>query len=103
LRKDERDTFHEVWFPFDDTRLTDRCVGLPLQHHPLSVFLTLSAGWSHSIRVALFRATAVHRILAFRGFPTQPAVSLLSETVLSCRYMWIVKAETNIREMYLDK
>jgi hypothetical protein len=46
--------------------------------------------------VALFRATAVHRILAFRGFPTQPAVSPLSETILSCRYVWLVKAETNM-------
>jgi hypothetical protein len=46
--------------------------------------------------MALFRATADQRIFAFRGFPTQPAVLLLSKTVLSCRYVWLVKAETDI-------
>jgi len=34
---------------------------------------------SRSSRVALFRATAAHRILTFRGFPTQPAVSSFDE------------------------
>lgn len=50
-------------------------VGLPRRHHPFSEFLTLSMVLSRLSLVALFRATTVSRILAFRGFPTQLAPS----------------------------
>lgn len=50
------------------------CVGLPLQHLPLSGFLTLSAVSSRPGRVALFHTTSAHRILVFRAFPSQSAV-----------------------------
>ena len=49
--------------------------GLPPRHLPLSGFLTLSAVLSHRRLVALFRATSVHRLSAFRAFSTQPAAT----------------------------
>jgi len=71
---------HLPWgfFPFGEISTTDRFyVGLPRQHPSFSEFLTLSTIWSQSYLVALFRATSALRILAYRGFPTQQAVSPL--------------------------
>lgn len=50
---------------------------MPGRRLPPSGFLTLSTVFSHRTRVALFRATPAHRILAFRAFPTQPAAASL--------------------------
>lgn len=51
--------------------------GLPPRHLPLSGFLTLSAVSSHRRLVALFRATSVHRLSAFRAFSAQSAATPL--------------------------
>jgi len=64
--------------PFDGINDRDRYrAGLPRRHPPLSGFLTLSAASSPGRLVALFHATSVHRLSAFRASPVRPAVASL--------------------------
>jgi len=70
---------HLPWgsVPLDEISFEDRCAGLPPRHLPLSGFLTLSAVSSPRGLVALFHATSVHRLPAFRAFSARSAVTPL--------------------------
>ena len=70
---------HLPWgsVPLDEISFEDRCAGLPPRHLPLSGFLTLSAVSSPRRLVALFHATSVHRLPAFRAFSARSAVAPL--------------------------
>jgi hypothetical protein len=79
--------------PFDEISSGNRSyAGLPRQHLPLTEFLALSVVSSYRYRVALFRATSVHRIWVFRAFPTRPAVFPLGN-----RYSLVIEASSNRR------
>jgi len=62
---------------FRRTAVRSLRAGLPRQRLPLPGFLTLSAVSSRSCLVAVFHATAVHRLQTSRAFSIRPAVAPL--------------------------
>jgi hypothetical protein len=85
------DSSHGVWVPFDENSSSNRNhAGLPRQHHPFSGFLTLPTVSSCLGLVVLFHTTSVHRILAFRAFPSQSAAA-----PFDARYSLVVGASNH--------
>lgn len=85
---------HLPWglVPFGEASSGDRLrSGLPRHCLPFSGFLTLSTVSSRLGRVVLFHTTSAPRILAFRAFPSQPAV-----TSFNVRYSRVVDPRVSI-------
>jgi hypothetical protein len=73
------DTFHGVQcLSMTSDQVIVEYTGLPDQYHPFPEFLTLSTVLTHLGLLVLFHTKAIHRLQAFRAFPTQTAVTPLS-------------------------